>query len=351
MSRCNIYMSKLFGEAYRKEEVQRYVGDLRQLGGISRSQLVEGPGKGADIARIRTGGGFDVDVLLDRGMDLSTASYRGIPLNWASPSGDAHPHRFDDKGLGWLRTFPGGLFVTCGLRQTGSPCHDEGEDLGLHGRFTSLPAQKISHTEGWEGDDYVMRLAGEMREAVIFGENLLLRREYRAVLGQPKLTLTDTVTNEGSHLSPHMILYHCNLGFPLLSPSAELKTPHAQIEPRNSEYEEAEGACRFTEPIPGYHERVYYHLMEPDADGYVQVQLRNPELEGGLTFQIRYRHDQLPHFTQWKMMGEREYVCGLEPGNARVEGRAKEREAGRLVTLEPGETRRYEIEFSVHPTS
>ncbi|MCA9427195.1 MAG: aldose 1-epimerase family protein, partial [Candidatus Omnitrophica bacterium] len=318
-------MANIFAKKYTREEIHTYTGSLRQIGGIARSQLSEGPGKGMEIATLRTGSGFDLTLLMDRGMDISTASYRGVPLNWSSPSGDAHPNRFDPHGLGWLRTFPGGLLVTCGLRQTGSPCEDEGEALGLHGRYTSLPAERICHTEGWEGDDYVMRLSGEMREAVIFGENLVLHREYRAILGEPRITLTDTVTNEGSSPSPHMILYHCNFGFPLLSPGTELSTPHAQIEPRNPDLEDPEGPLRFTEPISGYQERVYYHLMETDAEGYVSVRLKNPSIDGGLTFTLEYRHDQLPHFTQWKMMGKRDYVCGLEPGNARVEGRAKER--------------------------
>lgn len=340
-------MVDIHGSSYTRRELLNYTGDLRQVGGIVRSELLEGPGRGSSIASIRTGSGFDLVCLLDRGMDLSHASYRGIPLAWASPSGDAHPHRYNDRGLGWLRTFSGGLLTTCGLRQTGSPCTDEGEELGLHGRYTSLSAERVSHFEGWEGEKYILRLSGEMREAVIFGENLLLRREYEAVLGEPVLRLRDVVTNEGSRPSPHMILYHCNLGFPLLGTAAELAAPSRGIRPRDPGYEDPEGACRFIPPTPGYRERVYYHDMEPDAGGWVMVEMRNPELLDGLSFRIRYRKDHLPYFTQWKMMGERDYVCGLEPGNALVEGRSREREAGRLVTLEPGESRIYEIEFSV----
>jgi len=340
-------MAQYLGNKYTREQLHNYCGDFRQLGGIVRSHLSDGPGKGGEIAHIRTGSGFDVTVLMDRGMDLSSASHCGIPLNWASPSGDAHPARFNERGFGWLRTFAGGLLTTCGLRQIGSPCTDDGEEVGLHGRYTSLSAERISHTEGWEGDDYAIRLSGEMREAVIFGENLLLRREYKAILGEPRIQLRDTVVNEGSRPSPHMILYHCNFGFPLLGPKTQLTTPHNRIVPRDPGRSDPEGPCRFREPTEGYEERVYYHEMEPDREGFVHVALENPDLLGGLTFHIRYRQEQLPHFTQWKMMGQREYVCGLEPGNARVGGRAEERKAGRLVTLQPGETRVYELEFSV----
>ena len=46
-------------------------------------------------------------------------------------------------------------------------------------------------------------------------------------------------------------------------------------------------------------------------------------------------------------MGRGEYVCGIEPANCRVLGRASERAAGRLKTIAPGETRRFSVTLSV----
>jgi hypothetical protein len=43
------------------------------------------------------------------------------------------------------------------------------------------------------------------------------------------------------------------------------------------------------------------------------------------------------------MTGEGEYVCGIEPGTCKVLGRAAERAAGRLMTIEPGEYRRHRV--------
>jgi galactose mutarotase-like enzyme len=143
-----------------------------------------------------------------------------------------------------------------------------------------------------------------------------------------------------------MLLYHCNFGYPLLDENAILETPHTRIEPRDAEA--AEGlaqACRFEPPSNGYREKVYFHHLKADRKGLITARLTNAKR--GLSVIIRYRYDQLPYFTQWKMMGKGEYVCGLEPGNALVLGRAAERQAGRLTTLKPGETRQYEILFQV----
>jgi Domain of unknown function (DUF4432) len=58
---------------------------------------------------------------------------------------------------------------------------------------------------------------------------------------------------------------------------------------------------------------------------------------------VAYKQSEFPHLTVWKMMGEGEYVCGIEPANCKVLGRAAEREAGRLQHIAPGETRRFSV--------
>jgi hypothetical protein len=62
---------------------------------------------------------------------------------------------------------------------------------------------------------------------------------------------------------------------------------------------------------------------------------------------MKYSKQQLPYFIQWKMPGESTYVTGLEPANCLVEGRVKDRQEGRLVVLEPGEMRSYDLEIGV----
>jgi hypothetical protein len=339
-------MASLYGTKLTRKQILSRTGDISQVAGFKRYVLAEGPAKGVSAVDVRTGSGLEFTVVLDRGMDITAASYHGINLAWRSPSGDSHPSRFDDRGAGWLRTFPGGMVTTCGLSQTGAPCHDAGQDLGVHGRYTSLPASNISQAASWEGTDYIMRLSGEMHEAVLFGENMVLRREITTKLGESRFLLKDTVTNEGSRTSPHMILYHCNFGYPLLSEDTVLTTPHTEILPRDDEAAAGlEDACTFAPPTANYREKVYFHLLQADRSGQVTIRLENPKLR--LSVEMRYSPKQLPYFTQWKMLGHREYVCGLEPGNALVLGRAEERKAGRLVHLSPGETRTYEIEFTV----
>jgi hypothetical protein len=250
-------MATLYGKTYTRDELSRKTGDLWQLGGVKPMVLDEGPERGVRVAEFRTGGGLNFAVLLDRGMDIGWAEYRGAPLAWQSAAGPAAPAFLEPQGLGWLRGFHGGLVATCGLTYAGAPCTDEGQELGLDGRISYTPARHVYCDGEWQGDEYLLWTQGEMREAVIFGGNIALRRRIWSRLGEKRLFIDDVVTNEGYHTTPHMILYHINIGFPVVDATTELVTSPALVRPRDGvavqgidQYE------RFQEPTPEYAEQV-----------------------------------------------------------------------------------------------
>ncbi|MCK4417277.1 MAG: DUF4432 family protein, partial [Candidatus Latescibacteria bacterium] len=77
-------MSKLYGKAFTKRELLRYIGDISQVGGVKRYWLGEGRAAGIEAVEFRTGSGLNFTVLPGRGMDISFAEYRGTPLCWRS---------------------------------------------------------------------------------------------------------------------------------------------------------------------------------------------------------------------------------------------------------------------------
>jgi hypothetical protein len=343
-------MATLYGKTYTRDELSRKTGDLWQLGGVKPVVLDDGPERGVRIAEFRTGGGLNFAVLLDRGMDIGWAEYRGVPLAWQSAAGPVAPAFFEPGGLGWLRGFHGGLVTTCGLTYAGAPCTDEGQELGLHGRISYTPARHVYWDGEWQGDDYLLWAQGEMREAVIFGENIALRRRIWSHLGEKRLFIDDIVANEGYHTTPHMVLYHINIGFPVVDATAELITSPARVRPRDAIAAQGiDRYDRFQEPTPEYAEQVFYHDLTPDADGGVRAALVNPAFRGGrgVGVYVKYRQAELPYFTEWKQMGEGDYVVGMEPANCLVEGRDVDRAAGRLQFLEPGESQEVHLEIGV----
>ena len=354
-------MARLFGREMSRAELLRRVGDVSQLGGVRLVELADGPEAGVRAIDFRTGSGLNFTVLPDRGMDISWAEYRGVPLCWHSATGQVGPWFYEPEGFGWLRSFYGGLLVTCGLTYMGAPCEDPEAEcpvsgapchntskvfLGLHGRASNIPARNVKADGEWEGDDYVMWAEGRVREAVVFGEVLELRRKVEARLGERRLLVRDVVENAGYVKAPLMILYHINIGFPIVDEGARLVAPAERVEPRDEEAERGLSEFdRFTAPIPGFKEQVFFLEMRPDSEGFVKAALVNESL--GLGVYVKYRKEQLPKFVEWKMMGEGVYVVGMEPANSLVLGRPEARRRGELDTLEPGERREFELEIGV----
>lgn len=341
-------MVEYLGQTWTQQALMERVGNIRQIAGATAITYDEGQSRGVHAYQVQTGAGLDFDVLADRALDVGQVRYNGLSLVWSSPVGVMHPAYYEAQGMGWLRSFAGGLVTTCGLDQFGSPAEDDGESFGIHGRISHVPAQQIAHQEYWQDDDYIIELSGQMRQARLFGENLLLKRRIYTQLGAKTIDIEDTVINESFHTQPHMILYHCNLGFPLLSASTQLQANIIETKARDTRAQKGIADwMRFQEPTSDYAEQVFRHSIQPDKQGKATVNIHNPDLKLGLS--ISYSHNTLPHLFQWKMMGKGAYVVGIEPANCGViEGRAIARVRGALPMLEPGEMRTYRLCFTVY---
>jgi hypothetical protein len=337
----------LYERIYCRKDLLKRTGSMDQLGGVKLLELVDGTERGVRVALVRTGE-LSLLVSVDRGMDIVNAEYRGIPLAWLSPTGIASPGFYEPEGLGWNRGFPGGLLTTCGLTYMGAPTVDRGEALGLHGRISYAPA-RLTYTDSyWKGDEYVAAIEGEAREARVFEPNIALRRRIEATLGKKHIIIRDKVTNNGWAIQPLMILYHINIGFPVLDDGSSLVLTSRLYVPRDDEAKvDAARFDQFHQPVSGYKEKVYFHDMLTDVEGYAYAAVVNEKLLGGMAAYVKYRKGELPRFVEWKMMGEGTYVVGMEPANGLVVGRDKENRWGTLQYLKPQETREFQIEIGV----
>jgi hypothetical protein len=340
-------MPKLFGAHIDIHELKDHTGDLSQVAGIRPFTLVSGKENGVRIAEVRTGSGLRYLITLDRGMDISLAEYKGMPLAWRSGHGDVHPSYYNPDGPGWIDSFPGGLLTGCGMTSVGSPSVDDGEQLGLHGRLSHIPAVQTTLRTIQESDATVFEVAGEIREHSLFKYDMVLRRCMRSVLGESIIHISDSVLNQGQTPVPLMMLYHINIGWPLLSTDSELLLNVKNTTARDEAARKGLSAFRtFSKPQPHYEEQVFYHELIPENDAYVHVILVNRRVE--LALHIQYRKQELPWLVQWKMLRKSFYVLGIEPANCRVEGRAKERERGTLRFVQPGESTEFDLTMRIY---
>lgn len=169
-----------------------------QIGGIETSVLDNGRGRGTRIAWINTGTGLRYKVIIDRSLDIADAFYNQYSLAWLSHVGVTTPNPAATRGLEWLRTFGGGLLSTCGLTHVGAPETDQYGERGLHGRIGNIPAEleSIVQPDPVAGN-LGMSITGRIRESVVFGPHLELKRTISGTLGDPVIRIRDEVTNLG----------------------------------------------------------------------------------------------------------------------------------------------------------
>jgi len=324
---------KIQKKEFTKSEILARVGSISQVAGVKRYVMNEGPAKGMSVMSIRNGNGLEISILEDKCLDIFDVSYSGIPLAWISKNGMVANQHFDGKGIGWLRSFGGGMLVTCGLRNVGGPEKDGPEEFGLHGRITAMPARNVAVREYWKENIYHVEISGVIRETNVFGENLALYRTVKINSDEPVIRLQDKIINEGFEKQQIMVLYHLNWGFPLLDENAELILNSASIEQRGENQSDIPEWNKFSPPVQGFSEKVFFHDLIPDNQNRVNYQLNNPAL--GVGVKVSWEKSQLPFMTQWKMLGQSEYVLGLEPGNSLPVGRNGIRERGLAEFLEP----------------
>lgn len=346
-------MAFLWGREWTRTELEQRVGDMQQIAGVRLVELADGKERGMRAAEIRTGTGFAFTVLIDRGLDVSHCEWNGKSLNWRSMTEDVHPAYFDPSALGWVRSFYGGTVVTCGLNWAGAPVHDKQgigtdrlgpRDLNLHGRISHTPAKNVYADAAWEGDDYRIWIRGRCQESMVFGENLILHREISTTLGANHFTVHDRVENAGFERAEHQLLYHINIGFPAVDAGSQLLSPSRDIIPRDADAADGQEHARELEgPVHQYQEKAYFHHLAAGPEGETGTAIVNRAL--GFGAYLRFNQRELPHYTQWKMLGQRSYVVGMEPANCLPVGRVAEREAGRLQYLEPRETREYTLQI------
>ena len=328
------------------------ISNTQQLGGIETSVLDNGAGRGTRIAWINTGSGLRFKVVIDRAMDIADAFYNQHSLAWLSHSGISTAQPLSDKGIEWLKTFGGGLVVTCGLSHVGGPEKDEFGERGIHGQISNTPAEIVSviQPDPLTGN-MEMSITGIIRESQALGNRMELRRTISATLGKSTIRIQDEVINRGNAEAPHMLLYHCNLGWPLVDEGSKILWNGSwKSRDGNPDKLFKEGSDFHTCPAPlddhsAAGEEVAFIDIETDESGFCTCGLENPKI--GLSLNLRFIKKQLPCLTNWLHFGKGEYVVGLEPGTNPPVGQSHARQQNELILLAPGETRKYELEIQV----
>ena len=316
-----------------------YIGHDSQLYGVEEHRLVGGKGDGMRLFEVNNGKGLQLTISPDRACDITRLRFKGINMSYMSPCGYVAPAYYDSIGTNWLYSFTAGFLTTCGLQSVGSPCNDGGEELPLHGSIANTPCEHAYWTE----EDGKLVIHGITKDERLFGRKLRLSRKIVISTDKNEFEIIDSIKNTGVQEEPMEILYHMNMGYPLLDEDSVITIPSVEVVPRDEHAaEDIDNWMHMQKPTPGYQEECFYHKY---ADSKGSAKIYQPKINAGL--EIQFDTSELDGFTEWKMMGVRDYVLGLECGNCYPDGRDVMRKIGMLKFLQPGEEKIYHVKVIV----
>ena len=357
-------MTLIYGKHHTRLEIEKRTGSLLQFAGVQQSEFSDGLERGIRCLEFRTGTGFQFKVLIDRAMDVGPVEFCGAAIGWQSPTGFRHPglhENNDEGGLSWLRSMSG-LMQTCGLDHTlfmnADPSehyhyeHRQTVSSSLHGRVTNIPAKLTGYGESWEGDECTLWCEGIVTQAAVFAEDLQLIRRIEAKVGESAFTIKDRVVNHGFYRTPHMLLYHINVGYPVLDEGSKFLAPikHTIWASHEDDLEKQDvGYYTMPPPKKNFHEQVFEHAIVADKNGKVPVALINPDFNNGqgIGLMIEFNKNEFPNLFEWQNLQEGMYALGIEPSSNHVFGKPFARERDELRWLEHGESHEYTTRFQV----
>ena len=291
------------------------ISNFQQVASIRRYTLTEGRGKGLDVLDCDNG---KIRFLLNvsKACDIMQLYHEGQNMSFVSKNG------FTKREISFLKRFEGGMLYTCGLDSVGGR-----DGYELHGTLHNIPAEIIRA----ECNESGIVVEAIIRDTALFGQNLVLKRRVFTEIASDSVSVEDTLFNEGYKAEEYCLLYHINVGYPMLDNGAKVVADVESYTPRTAWAKQNEATMyAMNDAVPNQEETCYFlKLSKPE------ISLINEKI--GKKFTVSYSGDTLTHFVEWKSMASGDYALGLEPCTTELDDRFA------YKTIEVGE----EIKFFV----
>ena len=266
------------------------INNICQIAYLRRYTFTSGVESGIKVIEINTG---KIRILLNESktLDVMQVFSGNDNMSFVSKNG------FTAREIPFLNRFEGGMLYTCGLDVVG------GEPSTLHGTLHNIPATVLQAEI--INDDIIVR--AEMNFSALFGDHLRLTRTVTTKIGSDSFNVHDNLENLGYFDSEYCLLYHMNVGYPMLDEGTEININIDSIITRTDWAKQRLGdRAVFSAPVDNEPERCYFINT---TDGNTSVVNRKL----GKKLEFSYSKDTLPYFIQWCSGGSGDYALGLEP--------------------------------------
>ena len=296
------------------------ISNFRQVASISRYTISEGEGKGLDVIDCNNG---KLRFLLNvnKALDIMQLYHEGQNVSFVSKNG------FTNREIPFSNRFEGGMLYTCGLDSVGGR-----EGYEIHGTLHNTPAEIVRAV----CDENGIEVEAIIRSTALFGRNLVLKRRIISDVESDTVKLEDTLINQAFRDEEYCLLYHINIGYPMLDEGAKIVLDAEKCYPRTPwSKDNIAASYDIGAPVPNEEETCYFlTLRKPN------VSLVNNKLGKKLT--VSYSSDTLPHFIEWKSMASGDYALGFEPCTTELDDGFK------YKTIKPDERVVFRVSISVN---
>lgn len=282
------------------------ISNFAQIASLRRYTLTEGRAKGLDVLDCDNG---KIRFLLNlsKALDVMQLYHEGQNVSFLSKNA------FDGRNVDFLNRFEGGMLYTCGLDSVGGR-----DGFELHGTHHNIPAELILA----ECNENGITVEAIIHDTALFGKNLSIRRRVTSAIGSETVEIEDTLVNEGYAPENYCVLYHVNVGYPMLDEGAKIEVEELSCDPRTP-YAAEQMATRYemTDSVAGQEETCYFLKLKKS-----EISLVNETI--GKRFTLSYSKETLPCFVEWKSMASGDYALGLEPCTTELDDRFTYRQIG-----------------------
>ncbi len=295
------------------------ISNFEQVASIRRYTVTDGRAQGLKVLDCDNG---KIRFLLNesKNLDVMQLYHEGQNVSFLSKNA------FTAREIGFLKRFEGGMLYTCGLDSVGGR-----EGFELHGGLHNTPAEIVRAECTQEG----ITIESVTRVTSLFGENLVLKRKIFSAIGSESFTLEDTLENAGFKEENYCLLYHVNVGYPMLDEGGRVELNAKSVTPRNDWSAKHAATWNTMEsPVDDFEETCYFVEMNEGKARYENPALRK-------AFELEYDKEALPCFIEWKSMVSGDYALGLEPATTFLDDKFAYSRIGK------GETRKFRLTFRV----
>ncbi|MBQ3556401.1 MAG: DUF4432 family protein [Oscillospiraceae bacterium] len=295
------------------------ISNFQQVASLRRYTMTEGKECGLDVIDCDNG---NLRFLLNvsKGLDIMQLYHKGQNVSFVSRNG------FSRENRDFLNRFEGGMLYTCGLDSIG-----DREGYIPHGTYHTIPAQVVTA----RCDEQGIEVEAIIRDTAIFGQDLAMKRRVTCAVGADCVEVEDCLTNLSFKDRDYCLLYHVNVGYPMLDAGVVVRLDEKSSCGRTDwAQQNIESRFIMEEPVADTEETCYFIKMN-----HPQASIVNKTI--GKEFVLDYSGDTLPCFVEWKSMVSGDYALGLEPCSCLLDN------GFTYSTIKAGESIDFKLKLSV----